>query len=231
MSSVQAERTVLLSILKLTGDAVTSTDAVKAESKIPESIVRAYLRKFSKRGLVKTWQGHIEATRRQRLMIAAQLVDLGGDSEVVSRSLGWSEFESMIALALENNGFMVMRHFRFSSQGRRREIDLLAAHKPFLILVECKRWSRGKGVSATKKIVEEHLKKTHALIAELPRLKAKAGLQDWDDATLVPVLANLAESQLRFHEDVPIVAVLQLPSFLSELLAYVPSLKHFTTKL
>lgn len=229
MSNLQTEKRVLLSVLKLTRDSATSIEVLKSDLNVPVSVVHDYLKKSADKGLLRISNTLVEASSQQRVAIAVEVASLGGDLEAISRILGWSEFESLVAMAFENNDFRVAKHFRFSSKGRRWEVDLLATHKPFLVLVECKRWLRGTGPAAIKVITENHVAKTQALIEELPHLKEKAGLKDWDHATLVPILTNLTQSQLRFYLDVPIVAVLQLPSFLSELVAYVPTLLHFKT--
>ncbi|HLE76095.1 MAG TPA: hypothetical protein VI864_08690, partial [Candidatus Bathyarchaeia archaeon] len=49
----------------------------------------------------------------------------------------------------------------------------------------------------------------------------------WDKAKLVPAILVLLPGSFKFYDKVPIVPVLQLQDFLSQLPAYTESLKYF----
>jgi Holliday junction resolvase-like predicted endonuclease len=227
----ETERRTLLSLLNLTKDAPASISALKKECRMPESILKTVLEGLKVEELVQLRGDQIEASTIQRIQIALKILALGGDFEEVARSLGWLEFENIVALTFEENGYVVKRHLRFSSQGRRWEIDLLALRKPLLVLVECKHWLHGLGASSVKKTVEEHLSKTWAFVDELPRLRREIDLSGWPHATAIPILVSLTQSPFRFYEKVPVVAVLQLPSFLSDLPGYMTTLANIRVNL
>lgn len=231
MDSRDIERRLLLSLLKLTKEGPASSSMLQKESRMPASVLRAFLEKLYSEGLIQLHNDRVEASPMQRIRIAVRSLALGGDFEGVSRSLGWLEFEDIVALAFEENSYAVRRRLRFRSQGRRWEIDVLALRRPLLILVECKHWLHGFSASAIKKTVGEHLTKTQAFTEILLGLKEKLGLSDWPHATLVPVLVSLTRSPFKFYEGVPIVSVLQLPSFLSDLSAYATHLTHLRVDL
>lgn len=225
--NVETERRALLSLLNLTRDAQAPISELKKECRMPESVLKPFLEDLRGKGLVELHNDQIEASPMQRVEIAVRALSLGGDFEEVTRGLGWLEFENIVALTFEENGYTVRRHLRFSSQGRRWEIDLLALLRPLMILVECKHWLRGFSASIIKKAVEEHLNKTRAFAEVLPGMKKEIDLVGWPHATAVPVLVSLTQSPFKFYEKVPVVPVLQLPSFLSDLPAYALHLAHF----
>jgi Holliday junction resolvase-like predicted endonuclease len=229
--NAEIERRILLSLLNLTRDAPASISELKKESRTPESVLKSFLEELHSENLIALQGDRIDTSPMQRVKLAVKTLALGGDFEEVARSLGWQEFENIVALAFEENGYTVRRHLRFSSQGRRWEIDLLALRKPLLILVECKHWLHGLGTSTTKKAVEEHLSRTRAFADMLPRLRREIYLAGWTHATAVPVLVSLTQSPSRFYGEVPVVPVLQLPSFLSDLPAYAATLAHVRVSL
>jgi len=231
LMNLEVRRRTLLSLLNSTRDAPTSISKLKKECRVPETVLKTFLDGIHGKGLIRLVNNQVEASPIQRVGIAIKVLALGGDFEETSRGLGWLEFENIVALVFEENGYTMKRHLRFNSQGRRWEIDLLTLRKPLLILVECKHWLQGLSPSTTKKAVNEHLNKTRAFIEVLPEMRREIDLQGWSNATVVPVLISLTQSPFKFHEDVPVVPVLQLPSFLSDLPAYTLHIRHFRVDL
>jgi len=231
LMNLEVRRRTLLSLLNLTRDAPTSISNLKKECRVPETVLKTLLEEIHDEGLIQLVNDQVETSPIQRVKIAIKVLALGGDFEETSRSLGWLEFENIVALVFEDNGYTVKRHLRFNYQGRRWEIDLLALHKPLLTLVECKHWLRGLSPSTTKKAVNEHLNKTRAFTEVLPEMKREIDLQGWSNIMVVPVLVSLTQSPFKFHEEVPVVPVLQLPSFLSDLPAYTLHIRHFRVDL
>jgi len=225
------ERRVLLSILDLTREGPTSSATIRRRSRVPESTLREFLERLYDGGLIRLSGDRVEASPTQRIGIAVRAVVLGGDLERVSRGLGWLEFENFVALAFQENGYAVRRHLRFRSQGRRWEVDLLALRRPLMVLVECKHWLHGLAASIIRKTVKEHLAKAKAFTEALPGLRRGVNLLGWSHATVVPALVSLTQSPFKFYEAVPIVPVLQLPSFISDLPAHIPHLAHLRVEL
>ena len=160
----------------------------------------------------------------QRLASAVKAIRVGADAEAVSRSLTWQEFEELSARVLEENGFRVRRRFRFTAEGRRWEIDLLAARKPRIILAECKHWTRGMGNSVTRGIIEGHLEKAKVLADHVSEVAVKAGINGWGAATLIPMALTLSATPLDVYLRVPSVSILSLPSFLGDYDGYLERL-------
>ena len=222
------ERNLIISILKLTRDGPISNKLVNKDAKIPQQIAEKLLRKLQNDRLIYVQKNVIEANSLQRLKLAVHAILLGADIENVSSFLQWQEFENMAAVAFERNSYSVKKNLRFKHNRRRWEIDIVGCKKPIAICVDCKHWHRGLHPSALKKIVEEQVERTFALAESLPSLAGKIECVSWNNVKLVPAVLTLVTGRFKFCDNVPIVAVLQLQDFLSQLPAYADSLKHFT---
>jgi Holliday junction resolvase-like predicted endonuclease len=222
-----AERDLLVSVLKLTRDGPVQRGLVSRDARVPTQVADELLGRLSRAGLVQ-WEGKaVGASPHQRVRIAVRAIRLGADLEKVCRFLRWNEFENIAAGAFEANSFTVLKHFRFGWAGRRWEIDILGCKEPMVACVDCKHWRRGWRRSAIIRAVESQVERTRALGEALPSLRKEVGLADWKRATLVPVVLSLVPGPFKFYNMVPIVPVLQLQSFLSELPAHAASLTRF----
>lgn len=230
MSSVM-ERELLVALLDLTQGETSARGNLRAAVRVTGEALDRFLRRLSLEGLISEREELIEASPAQRLDIAVRAVELGADFERVCRALGWLEFEEMAAHVFEENGYDVGRRFRFNADGRRWEVDVLAKRRPLIICTECKRWSRGLRNSAARKMVEAHIEKVRIFSDSLVGLAEGLGLGGWRYAVVVPVVTSLSSVPIRFHEEVPIVSVLQLPRFLSEFEGRLDGLAHFTVEL
>jgi Holliday junction resolvase-like predicted endonuclease len=178
-------------------------------------------------GLLYFHEGVVEADSFQRLKLAVHAVTQGADIQSMSTFLRWQEFESIAAMAFEKNGHNVLRNFRFKHAGRRWEMDIVGLKKPIAVCMDCKHWHHGMYPSALKRIVQEQMQRTLALVQALPNLVDKIQCATWDNAKFVPSVLSLVAGRFKFYEDVPIVPVLQLQDFLNQLPAHADSLKHF----
>jgi len=222
------ERNLLVSILRLTKNGPVQREFVSRDARIPTQTVNEILKKFSDIGLIQLREKAIEVLPQQRILAAIRAVELGADFEKVCKTLEWPEFENIAAAAFEANNFYVRKHFRFKWASRRWEVDILGCKEPIVACVDCKRWQHGWRKSAIIKTVASQVERTTALTEALPSLYEKAGLVDWKQATLIPVVLSLVPGPVKFYNDVPIVPVLQLQNFLTELPSHVNSLLHFS---
>ena len=225
------ERELIISILKLTKNGPVAIDVVRKDAKMPSSIAENLLKNFQNNGLVYLQNKVVDVDGLKRLKLAVHAVELGADVERVSGFLGWKEFENIAAIAFERNGYSVKRNLRFKHAGRRWEMDILACKKPIVACVDCKHWHHGMYPSAIRRIVEEQVERTSALAESLPKLTEKIECTSWSTVKLVPAILSLTTIRSKFYNKVPIVPVLQLQDFISQLPAYMDSLKHFSRRL
>jgi len=222
------ERNLLISILKLTKKGPVQRELVDRDARVPVQVGDEMLNKFSGMGLIGYRGRLIEVSSNQRARMAVRAVELGADPERVCRVLDWDEFEEITARAFEINNFAVKRRFRFKWAGRRWEMDVLGCKEPLVACVDCKHWHRGWRRSAIMKVVEAQVERTRALSEAFPRLHEKVGLANWRKVVLVPMVLSLFPGPFKFYNNVPVVPVLQLQSFLNELPAHIISLTRFS---
>ena len=221
------ERDLLISLLKLTKDGSVLLDSIKKESKTTMSIAREMIEKLHNENILYLNQNKIEVDGSSRLKIAIKAVSMGADVEYVSNMLSWQEFESIAAIALERNGYKVVKNVRFKHVARKWEIDIVGCSKPLVICIDCKHWRRGTAPSSVRRITEAQVERTRALADALPKLSLSLACTKWEKAMFIPVILTLIPARFKFYDKVPIVPVLQLQDFLSQLPAYTDSLKYF----
>ena len=211
-----AERDVLISLLKLTQRGPVSRTLLTKSTRATVEVVERALEKFEQLSLFDEYRGVIEVSPKQRAKIVTRALELGADLEHVCRFLSWAEFEMITAQALEANGYRVINNFRFKHGKERREIDVLGLDEPLIICVDCKHWKRGLRTAAAQKTIEAQIERTRALADVLPRYLQEIGLESWGAATLLPMVVSLLPGQNKLYNKVPVVPVLQLQNFISE---------------
>jgi len=221
------ERDLIISILKLTVDGSVSRERMSKDAKIASSIALKLLRRLQNDNMLYLKGDMVEADGNCRLKLAVRAAALGADVERISSFLRWQEFEDIAAIALERNGYVVAKNVRFKHAGRKWEIDIVGCKKPLVICIDCKHWCRGMSPSALRKIAEAQAERTRALAESLPSISLEIECAKWDKAKLAPAILVLLPGSFKFYDKVPIVPVLQLQDFLSQLPAYTESLKYF----
>jgi len=222
------ESDLLISILNLTRDGPVSQKLINNEANLPASLVEELLRKLQDDGLVYLHESILEVTSVQRLRLAVRALKSGGDLERVSGFLQWKEFEGIAAIAFESNGYTVVRNLHFKHGGRRWEIDIVGWKSPMVVCLDCKHWHHGLQRSAAEKIVEQQTIRTRALVMSLPNPAVKIEFLSCGTAKFLPAVLSLTFGKFKFYKGVPVVPVLQLQDFLSQLPAYADSLPCFS---
>ena len=221
------ERELIISLLKLTREESISHELINKEAKVPLQIGEKLLQRLQNDGLIYVREGFVEADSVQRLKLAVRAVELGADVERVSSALEWQEFENMAAIALERNGYGVQRNLRFKHAGRKWEVDVVGCKKPVVMSIDCKHWRHGMSPSVLKKIAEEQRERTKALADSLPNPAVKIEFASWKIVILIPAVLSLTVGRSKLCDGVPVVPVLQMQDFVSQVPVYVNSLEHF----
>jgi len=222
---------VLISILKHTNSGPVATEIIARDANVPVQVANNVLRGLREIGLIECENELIELSSNQRVKLAIHAINHGTDIERVCKVLEWIEFENFAATAFEANNFAVKRRFRFKASGRRWEIDVLAYSEPIVVCVDCKRWRRGWGNSAIRKIVELQAQRTEVLAKALHSLQKRINLDGWRQAILFPVILSLFPGPVKFYKKVPVVPILQLQNFLDEFQGHITELTHFRATL
>lgn len=124
--------------------------------------------------------------------------------EQVSQEAVWQNFERLVGFVFEMNDFHVDVNIVKTSKRRRRQYDVIARKDDRTYLVECKKWAGNRRrLSALKRAIEQHEERT-----EFYRVLTG------EDA--VPVVVTLIEEEIKFYEDMPVVPIFRLNSFINE---------------
>src|SRR3990172_4104958 len=218
---------LVISLLKLTRAGSVLIENVNRDARIPSDVTKKLLQNLQNQELVYLKGDEVEADTSGRVKLAIKAVSLGADVEQVSSLLCWQEFEEIAAFTLRNNSYVVAKNVRFKHGGRKWEIDVVGCRKPLVVCVDCKHYHHGMSPSAMQKIAEAQTQRTKALAESLPNVTMKLDCASWDKAKFVPAILSLLPSRVKFCDDVPIVPILQLQDFISQLPIQVESLTYF----
>jgi hypothetical protein len=127
------------------------------------------------------------------------------DLEIVSEAVIWQNFERLAAFIFEKNDFEVSVNTVKTGNKKRRQYDVISWKSDQTFLVECKKWSGSRyRLSALKKAIEQHKERT-------------VFYENIMNEDAIPLVVTLVEEEIHWYEGVPIVPILKLNSFISEL--------------
>ena len=144
-----------------------------------------------------------------RLQTALFAITLGATIEDVSEYLTWRDFEAITGIILEENSFDVTKNLVLTKP--RMEIDVIGKKMNLALLIDCKHW-KTMSKSALDEIVKKQIERVKRYVAD-------------EDITALPVIVTLHQEGTQLVENVPIVPIMKLPSFLDEFVGNLGSLK------
>ncbi|MBT4057062.1 MAG: hypothetical protein HOE68_02865 [Thaumarchaeota archaeon] len=143
-----------------------------------------------------------------RLQTALFAIKLGADVEYVSEYLTWQDFESITGLILEKKDFDITKNLILTKP--RMEIDVVGTKMDIALLIDCKHW-KTMSKSALDEIVKKQVERVKRYVAD-------------ENMSALPVIVTLHQEEVQFIENVPIVPIMKLSSFLDEFVGNLDSL-------
>ena len=143
-----------------------------------------------------------------RLQTALFDIKLGADVESVSEYLTWQDFESITGLILEKKDFDVTKNLILTKP--RMEIDVVGTKMDIALLIDCKHW-KTMSKSVLNEIVKKQVERVKRYVAD-------------ENMSALPVIVTLHQEEIQFIENVPIVPIMKLSSFLDEFVGNLDSL-------
>ncbi len=226
-----AERVLIQFVLDRTKEDGFDLNEAKEALTITEEALSSFIERLDENNLIEVKGGKVSASLDNRLELAVMAIQLGADPENVSKSLGWLEFEELVARVFRENGYNTKSRYRFKAEGRRWEIDVLATSYPYIICAECKHYTSGMGNSTARNIIETHIEKTEVMSQHIAEVAKKIGVHKWKNAVLVPITLTLSPTKMNIYRRMPSVSVLTLPSFLSEFQGYLERLVNYSVEI
>lgn len=192
--------------------------ALKANTS--ELIAKAIVARF----LRITESGYFSIESKSRIQLALEVARVGRLKEA-AKALSWQEFESFGAECLAEAGFRVEKNVRVKGEGRAWQMDLIGHRGDLVLAIDCKHWNTS-GYESRLAPPADHQRK--ATIHFLRTLTSNTKGQR-KNAQALPVILTLLDPPARFLDNVAIVSVEQLPSFLSAATPYDESLPLIPT--
>ena len=143
-----------------------------------------------------------------RLQIALFAINLGAIIEDVSEYLDWKDFESLTGLILEEKDFDVTKNLILTKP--RMEIDVIGRKMEIALLIDCKHW-KNMSKSALDEIVKKQIERVKRYVSD-------------ENISALPVIVTLHQ-EIQFIDNVPIVPIMKLSSFLDEFVGNLDSMK------
>ena len=143
----------------------------------------------------------VDVSSFNKLSIALLAIRNGADVVKICGKINWHDFELFSSEIMKYHGYRVYINFRLKNP--RREIDVIGIKSNKALLVDCKHWKKNS-LSNLKEIVDKQ-KKRSMLFLQKSNMKIE---------NAVPIILTLLPNEFQFVDDVPIITIDKLNSFL-----------------
>ena len=147
-----------------------------------------------------------------KIRTAMLAIRMGVDVEDLSKMLNWKDFELLAANILDASGYVAHHGFRLKKP--RMEIDVVGIKDEMALLIDCKHWKRSSP-SEMARFASMQVKRAEAFV------RAKQGQIRF----AVPAILTLHLESITFADDVPVIPIIKLTSFLNEMRGYLNEIK------
>lgn len=161
---------------------------------------------------------------KSTVKLALELIGLGLDVELVSKSLNWRDFESLVGEYLGLNNYYVIKNLRFSN--RRFEVDVLGIDQvsALAVAIDCKHWSPGYGKRGRiTNIASEHRAKVEELSKGCRQLLSKHRLLSSVEV-FIPIIVTLTDIVRGYVGGSFVVPILRFNDFIANVRYYLEAL-------
>ncbi len=146
----------------------------------------------------------------------------GEKIEGIIQNMDWKEFEKLIAKILKKHDFNVRNNFRFKTN-RRFEIDVLATRNKISLLIDCKKWDRGRykktGLKYSVEEQKERTRKFKKFLKNNPTIQSELKIEKI--TKFIPLLVTWFEEELLEHDHIFVVPVWKFNEFLLNISEYI----------
>ena len=170
-------------------------------SEMDEFSAKELLQIFLQNGIGVLDQNIVDFQNSDRIKASIFAIRNGATIEDVSEFLSWQNFEGLVSRVLDENGFHIQKNLILTKP--RMEIDVVGIKLGISILIDCKHWKR-MTQSALNDIVEKQVE------------RVKSYVQKTESTSAIPVIVTLHQENVDFVNQVPIVPIMELSSFLDE---------------
>ena len=170
-------------------------------TQMDEFSAKELLQIFLQNGIGVLDENIVDFQNSDRIKASIFAIRNGATIEDVSEFLSWQNFEELVSRVLDENGFIVQKNLILTKP--RMEIDVVGVKLGISILIDCKHWKR-MTQSALNDIVNKQVE------------RVKRYVEKTESTSAIPAIVTLHQEKVNFVNQVPIVPVMQLSSFLDE---------------
>ena len=170
-------------------------------SELDDFSAKELLRIFVQNGIGEFDENTVKFQNSDKIHASVFAITNGASIEDVSEFLSWQDFEELVSRMLDENGFQVQKNLMLTKP--RMEIDVVGIKLGIAILIDCKHWKK-MSKSALNDIVDKQIE------------RVKSYVKKTESTSAVPVIVTLHQEKVNFVNQVPIVPIIQLSSFLDE---------------
>ena len=170
-------------------------------SELDDFSAKELLRIFVQNGIGEFDENTVKFQNSDKIHASVFAIINGASIEDVSEFLSWQDFEELVSRILDENGFQVQKNLMLTKP--RMEIDVVGIKLGIAILIDCKHWKK-MSKSALNDIVDKQIE------------RVKSYVKKTESTSAVPVIVTLHQEKVNFVNQVPIVPIIQLSSFLDE---------------
>ena len=170
-------------------------------SELDDFSAKELLHIFVQNGIGEFDENVVKFQNSDKIHASVFAITNGASIEDVSEFLSWQDFEELVSRILDENGFQVQKNLMLTKP--RMEIDVVGIKLGIAILIDCKHWKK-MSKSALNDIVDKQIERVKSYVKKTESMSA------------VPVIVTLHQEKVNFVNQVPIVPIIQLSSFLDE---------------
>ena len=170
-------------------------------SELDDFSAKELLHIFVQNGIGEFDENTVKFQNSDKIHASVFAITNGASIEDVSEFLSWQDFEELVSRILDENGFQVQKNLMLTKP--RMEIDVVGIKLGIAILIDCKHWKK-MSKSALNDIVDKQIE------------RVKSYVKKTESTSAVPVIVTLHQEKVNFVNQVPIVPIIQLSSFLDE---------------
>ncbi|MGH9921489.1 MAG: restriction endonuclease [Nitrososphaerales archaeon] len=147
-----------------------------------------------------------------KMRAALLAIRMSVDVEDLAKTLNWKDFELLAANILKESGYIAHHSFRLKKP--RIEIDVVGIKDGMALLIDCKHWKRSS-LSEMARFASMQIKRAEAFV------RVKEGQIRF----AVPAILTLHLESITFADDVPVIPIIKLRSFLNDMHGYLNEIK------
>jgi len=159
--------------------------------------------------------GFVRFDQLDKMRAAMLAIQMGVDIEDIAKILNWKDFEMLATNILDVCGYVAYHGLRLKKP--RAEIDVVGIKDGMALLIDCKHWKRSSPSELNR-----------FALMQIERAKAFVRANEGKVRFAIPAILTLHLESITFADDVPVIPIIKLRSFLNEMHGYLNEIRKIT---